>query len=218
MPPALHGPTGRPHRKRLSPDERRHQLLAIGVDRLTTQPLEAISVEDIAAAAGVSPGLVFHYFGTRQGLHLAIVRTARDAMLAATQPDPALPARERLRDVLARFVTFVQQHDATFHSVVRGAASGDPRVRETVQHARDVLTEHTTAVVVDLGAQRTPLVDVAVRAWISLAEQALVDAATDTAIPSAELVAFLERSALAVVAAAAPTTTTPDTPRGPDAV
>lgn len=205
MPPALQDPSGRAPRTRLSPVERRRQLLALGVERLADTPLEAITVEDLAGAAGVSPGLVFHYFGTRQGLHLEIVRTARDAMLHATEPDAALPARERLRDVLARFVTFVQEHDATFYSVVRGASSGDPRVRETVQHARDVLTRHATAIVVELGVAPTPLVDVAVRAWISLAEQALVDAATDDAIPSDELVAFLERSAYATVAAAGAT-------------
>ena len=199
MSPALQGPL---RRTRLSPVERRKQLLALGVDRLADGPLEAITVEELAGAAGVSPGLVFHYFGTRQGLHLEIVRTARDAMLHATEPDPALPARDRLRDVLARFVTFVQEHDATFHSVVRGAASGDARVRETVQHARDVLTSHAAAIVTELGVEPTPLVDVALRSWISLAEQALVDAATDDAIPAEQLVAFLERSAYATVAAA----------------
>ncbi|GAB2451463.1 TetR/AcrR family transcriptional regulator [Xylanimonas ulmi] len=197
--PALHGASGRSRRTRLSPEERRQQLLAIGVDWLADRPLEAISVEDLASAAGVSPGLVFYYFGTRQGLHQQIVLTARDAMLHATEPDPALPASQRLRDVLERFVAFVQEHDATFYSIVRGASSGDPQVRETIQHARDVLAQHTTEMLDELGVTPSPLRAVAVRAWISLAEQALVDAATDESIPAADLVAFLERSALATI-------------------
>ena len=199
MPPALHGSSGRGPRTRLSPQERRQQLLALGVEWLADRPLEAISVEDLASAAGVSPGLVFYYFGTRQGLHQQIVRTARDAMLHATEPDPALPPRERLRDVLTRFVAFVQEHDATFYSIVRGASSGDPEVRETIQHARDVLARHATDMVTELGVAPSPLLGVAVRAWISLAEQALVDAATDESIPTQDLVDFLERSALATI-------------------
>ncbi|WP_425955108.1 TetR/AcrR family transcriptional regulator [Xylanimonas sp. McL0601] len=204
MPPALHGSSGRGRRTRLSPQERRQQLLALGVDWLADRPLEAISVEDLAGAAGVSPGLVFYYFGTRQGLHQQIVRTARDAMLHATEPDPALPPRERLRDVLTRFVAFVQEHDATFYSIVRGASSGDAQVRETIQHARDVLARHATDMVTELGVTASPLLGVAVRAWISLAEQALVDAATDEAIPTQDLVDFLERSALATIQSTAP--------------
>ncbi|QAY64334.1 TetR/AcrR family transcriptional regulator [Xylanimonas allomyrinae] len=203
--PALHGPTGR-RRTRLSPEERRQQLLALGVAWLADRPLEAISVEDLAAAAGVSPGLVFYYFGTRQGLHQQIVLTARDAMLYATEPDASLPAQERLRDVLERFVGFVQEHGATFYSIVRGASSGDPQVRETVQQARDALARHATTMVTELGVGPTPLIDVAVRAWISLAEQALVDAAMGGLVPADELVAFLERSALATVRAATPPT------------
>ena len=203
MSPALQDPAGRARRTRLSPAERRQQLLALGVEWLTDRALEDISVEDLAGSAGVSPGLVFHYFGTRQGLHLEIVRTARDAMLHATEPDLALPPRDRLHDVLERFVGFVQAHGATFYAVVRGASSGDPRVRETIQVARDVLSRHATDLLVaELGVERTRLFDVAVRGWISLAEQALVDAANDDSVSTDELVAFLERSAYATVAAA----------------
>jgi AcrR family transcriptional regulator len=178
--------------------------MAIGVGWLGDRPLEAISVEDLAGAAGVSPGLVFYYFGSRQGLHQEIVRTARDAMLHATEPDESLPPLQRLRDVLTRFVAFVQEHDATFYSIVRGASSGDPQVRKVVQHARDVLAEHATGILVELGIARTRILDVAIRAWISLAEQALVDAATDDQIPSSDLVDFLERSALTTIDAATP--------------
>jgi AcrR family transcriptional regulator len=126
----------------MSPDERRQQLIALGVAALVDRPLEAVTVEDLATQAGVSTGLVHHYFGSRRGLHSAIVRTARDAMLHATEPRPELPPRERLRDTLERFVDFVRDHHGTFYSLVRGAASGDDEVRATVQHARDVLAGH----------------------------------------------------------------------------
>jgi AcrR family transcriptional regulator len=185
----------------MSPEDRRQQLLALGVAALADRPLEALSVEDLAAAAGVSPGLVHYYFHSKQGLHQEIVRTARDAMLHATEPRPELPPLERLRDVLVRFVQFVREHDATFYSLVRGAASGDEQVRSVVQHAREVLADHLRGAFRELGVEESPLLEVALHSWISFAEQVLVDAATDPAIAPDDLVDFLQRSAAAVVAA-----------------
>jgi AcrR family transcriptional regulator len=192
-------------RTRMSPDERRQQLLSLGVAALADGPLEAVTVEELAAQAGVSPGLVHYYFGNRQGLHSAIVRTARDAMLHATEPRPDLPPQERLRDTLDRFVVFVRDHHATFYSLVRGAASGDEQVRTTIQQARDVLARHLHDVLAGLGTSPGPLLDVAIHSWISFAEQALIEAATDPAVPADALAAFLERSALGVAAALRPT-------------
>lgn len=202
-PYALHMAAAR--RTRMSPDERRQQLIALGVAALADRPLEAVTVEDLAAQAGVSPGLVHYYFGNRQGLHSAIVRTARDAMLHATQPRAELPPRERLRDTLDRFVVFVHDHDATFYSLVRGAASGDEHVRATIQHARDVLAGHLRDAFQEIGVAPTPLLEVALHSWISFAEQALVEAATDPDIAPSDLADFLERSALGVLAALHPT-------------
>ncbi|WP_402462137.1 TetR/AcrR family transcriptional regulator [Isoptericola aurantiacus] len=191
-------------RTRLSPDERRQQLLALGVGALADHRLEDVTIEDLAARAGVSPGLVHYYFGNRQGLHSAIVRTARDAMLHATEPRADLPPRARLRDTLDRFVEFVRDHDATFYSLVRGAASGDENVRTTIQEARDVLAGHLRDVFAEIGVEPEPLLDVALHSWISFAEQALVDAADAPDVPAAELAGFLERSALGVAAALDP--------------
>lgn len=191
-------------RTRMSPDERRQQLLSLGVAALADRPLEAVTVEDLATEAGVSPGLVHHYFGSRQGLHSAIVRTARDAMLHATEPREDLPPRARLRDTLDRFIEFVREHEATFYSLVRGTASGNENVRATVQHARDVLAGYLRDVFQEIGVAPGPLLDTALHSWISFAEQALIEAAGDPAIPPAELTVFLERSAIGVAEALDP--------------
>jgi len=197
----------------MSPEERRQQLVALGVAALADRPLESITIEDLAGKAGVSPGLVHYYFGSRQGLHSEIVRTARDAMLHATAPRPELPPLERVRDTLDRFVVFVREHDATFYSLVRGAASGDERVRTTIQHARDVLADYLSDAFRELGARETPLLDVAIHSWISFAEQALIEAANDPDVAPADLSAFLLRSAVGVVSALDPETS--DTFRTP---
>jgi AcrR family transcriptional regulator len=65
-------PTGR----RLTADQRRKQLLD-AVSTLAADPdVEALSVEELAAHAGVSEGLLHHYFPSKQALVLAAVRRA----------------------------------------------------------------------------------------------------------------------------------------------
>ena len=144
-------------RSRLSPEERRAQLVALGVAALVDQPLESLTIEQLSQRAGVSRGLLFHYFGSKQGLHREVVRTARDSMLRATEPAVDLPPIERLRDTLTRIVHFVRDHRGTFYSLVRGAASGSPEVREVVEQARLAQAERLMEVFRELGARDSEL-------------------------------------------------------------
>ncbi|UUT36327.1 helix-turn-helix domain-containing protein [Microbacterium elymi] len=54
-------------RMRLTPDQRRSQLVALGVNFLADRPLDNLTMEVLSELAGVSRALVFHYFGSRQG-------------------------------------------------------------------------------------------------------------------------------------------------------
>ncbi|MDM4761738.1 TetR/AcrR family transcriptional regulator [Galbitalea sp. SE-J8] len=191
-------------RRRLNPDDRRAQLLALGVASLAEQPLDALSIEQLSAKAGVSRSLLFYYFGSRQGLHHAVVLAARDALLRATTPALELPPLDRLHDTLTRLVAFVREHRGTFFALVRGSSSADSDAKALIDEARAVNAERLLAAFLELGTPDSELLRVAVRAWVSFAEETLVDGAIATELPDAELVAFLQRSATAVVAAVAP--------------
>jgi AcrR family transcriptional regulator len=185
-------------RTRLTPEERRAQLVAIGVASLAEHPLESVTIEYLSAQAGVSRGLLFHYFGSKNGLRREVVRTARDSMLRATEPSPDLAPLDRLRDTLTRIVQFVRDHRGTFYSLVRGVASGDAEVRAVVEEARALQAERVVAVFLELGAADTELLRIALRSWVAFAEEALVESALGTEMRSGEIVSFLERSARAV--------------------
>ena len=186
-------------RTRLSPEERRKQLIALGVNALADKPLEALTIESLAADAGVSRGLVFYYFNSKTGLHHEIVRAARDSLMRATEPKPELPPSDRLRDTLVRFVDYARDHRQTFYSLVRGAASGDETVREIVDEVRSAQAERLTTMFSELGVEPSARLHVVLRSWVALAEQALVDGAVHSELDRDELVAFLERSCVAVV-------------------
>lgn len=187
-----------PPQRRLSRDDRRAQLLASGVAFLIDQPLDALSIEVLADREGVSRALVFHYFGSRQGLHTAVVTTARDALIEASTPRADLPPLERLDDTIGRIVGFVRAHGGTFTSLVRGIASGDPVVRTLVDEARDENARRIVDVFVDLGHAETDLLRVAARAWVAFAEDILIALALGTERSDAEIVAFLADTARAI--------------------
>lgn len=186
-------------RTRLSPDERRAQLIALGVGALASGPLEDLTIESLAAAAGVSRGLVIHYFDTKDGLHREVVRAACNSMLHATQPDDELAPLDRLHDTLTRLVRFVRDHRLTFHSLVRGAASGDPEARALVEETRAVQTGWLVQAFLELGTPDSETLRIALRSWVSFAEQTLVDGAVAGELSSEEIVLFLDRTAKAVV-------------------
>ena len=57
-------------RSRLSTDARREQLLDAGAELLGRRPYDEVSIEEIATAAGVSKGLLYHYFPTKQDFEI----------------------------------------------------------------------------------------------------------------------------------------------------
>lgn len=188
-------------RARLSPDERRAQLIATGVNFLAEHPLDELTMDVLAQRAGVSRPLLFHYFDTRQGMHLAVVTTARDSLLLASEPRDDLEPRARIRDTLMRITEFVRQHQSTFHSLVRGIASGDPAVRRVVDESRDVNAGRLLDALTELGVLDTPELRVALRAWVSFAEETLIALVIDRDEDPERVVRFLERTLDGVVAA-----------------
>ena len=188
-------------RTRLDAGERRAQLVALAVESLADSPLDALTIPGLARRAGVSRGLLFHYFGSHDGLHRIVLETARDAMLHATEPAPELVPRDRLRDTLARTVAFVRDHGGTFASLVRGPASTDPDAREIIDQARRAQADRVVAVFVEQGVADTDGLHRAARAWIAFVEELLVGVARGDEPAGDALVDYLVRSAEAVVAA-----------------
>lgn len=177
-----------PKRTRLSPQQRRAQLIDLGTEMLADRPLEQISVEDIADQAGVSRGLLFHYFASKQDFHLEIVREASRSMIERTAPDPSLEPFESLRDSIANYVDYVTEKRDTFISLLRGAASGDPEMREVFEQTRTKMADRTVSALHTLDVVVTPTIDLAVRGWIAFVEEATITWLRDPQVTRDELI------------------------------
>ncbi len=159
-------------RRRLSADDRRRQLVGIGLQMLTTQPIHQLSIDAVAEQAGISRGLLFHYFPTKRDFYVAVMRAAGRRLLRQTRPDPALPPTEQLRQMLTAYVAFVDRRRDAYISWVRGAAGGDTFVVEVYDETRAALTTRVlgtlgeSAVAVDAASARR----MTVHAWFAYVE------------------------------------------------
>jgi AcrR family transcriptional regulator len=160
-------------RTRLDPEARRAQLIELGLEMLSRQPREQVAIDRIAEAAGISRGLLFHYFPTKRAYHLAVVRAAADRMLAVTEPDADLPLIQRLRSGLEAYVDYVMQNEALYVSLVRGAAGGDDELQAVFDRTRARVAERVLdAIGLD---ENDPAVRVALRGWVGFVEEATLD-------------------------------------------
>jgi AcrR family transcriptional regulator len=92
-------PDGR--RERADAARNRRAILLATEELLRRLPPEQISMDQVAAAAGVGKGTVFHRFGNRAGLMRALMQeramTLQQAMVDGPPPlGPGAPPRERL--------------------------------------------------------------------------------------------------------------------------
>lgn len=159
-------------RVRLSPDERREQLITLGVTMLRDRTLEDVSIGEIARQAGISRGLLFHYFASKQDFQRAIVRRANAELLARTMPDRSLDLLAMLRDAVERYVDYVSENRISYHGLLRGPASGSPELLELADATRNAIVDRIlTETPLDPGDPELPRLRLVFRGWIAFVEE-----------------------------------------------
>ncbi len=168
-----------PSRTRLAPDERREQLLDLGVQLLASRSIEELSIDLLAVEAGISRGLLYHYFGTKHAFHCAVVERAADDLYRRTAPEPGGEPIERLHRSMEAYVDYVGENYAGYASLVRAAGSGREDIRAVYERSRDRLTDRIfTAAGPDglaaLGVTDGPAVRMLARGWAALTEEVVL--------------------------------------------
>src|SRR4051794_32071713 len=164
-------------RARLSTDARREQLVALGIDIFSERPFDEVSIDDIAATAGISKGLLYHYFPSKRDFYVAVIRSAADEMQALTEPDPALEPRERLAAALERYLEYVETHARGYATVLRAGTGGARAVADSVGGAGGGRAAGLPAAlpVTSEGEEPPVALRVAVRGWVGFVEAASLD-------------------------------------------
>jgi AcrR family transcriptional regulator len=189
-------------RARLSTDARREQLVDLGVEIFSERPFDDVSIDDIAAAAGISKGLLYHYFPSKRDFYVAVVRHSADEMQAITETDPSLAPLDALADGLDRYLEYVEHHARGFATVLRAGIGSDPEVAAIVDGVRAAMARRILADVAD-GSSPPPAVRIAVRGWVGFAEAASLEWLERGELSRDELRDLLVRALTGAVAAAA---------------
>ena len=150
-------------RRRLSPEQRRAELVDAAQRIFAAKPYDQVRLEDVAAVAGASTALVSFHFGGKRELYLACLRAATDELLARHAALPGPPSAEQLAASVRAHVEFAVEHQAGYLAVVRGRESTFPEVEALLADVRDQLVARLAQ---GLGKPRTPALDLALRAYL----------------------------------------------------
>jgi AcrR family transcriptional regulator len=162
-----------PPRARLDVDERRRQLVTLGAKLFSARTYDEVSIDELARAAGISKGLLYHYFPTKRDFYVATVRHAAKDLLDRTFLPSDMDPIERLQGGLDAFLDYVSEHGTAYMSLLRSGIGADLEVARIVDETREAFSAR---LIEGLGVDAPgPLVRVALRGWVGFVEAATVD-------------------------------------------
>ncbi|GAB3698749.1 TetR/AcrR family transcriptional regulator [Nocardiopsis oceani] len=130
-------------RRRLEPDQRRSEILAVARTLFGERTYSAVSVSEIAQEAGVARGLVNHYFGGKRQLYLEIVRQMLIVPTSVADNLPRTTVEERVSICVDRWLNFVERNEELWLSAIGSEAIGQDRDTEQIMlEADEVATDH----------------------------------------------------------------------------
>jgi len=206
---------------RLDVDERRAQLVALGLEHFGSTAYDDVSIDAIAAAAGISKGLLYHYFPTKKAYYVAVVREAADELVrACNSTNTDASPLEQLHEGIDAYLSFVRDKALAYATLMKSGVGVDPEIGRIVDHTRATLSDELVSgfsQANDAGEMPSPTLGIdldspklrlALRGWIGFAEAASLGwsealAAGLPAPSQKELRNLLANALVAIVQAAA---------------
>jgi AcrR family transcriptional regulator len=164
-------------RARLEVDERRAQLVKLGMDLFSRRSYDDVSIDELARAAGISKGLLYHYFPTKRDFYVATVKEGAARLLEQTQratgsiPDPK-PV-QLLHAGLDAYLDYVEAHGPAYAALLQGGIGADPEVARIVDRTRQTFCDRLLEGLPL--ATPGPLVRTALRGWVGFSEAASLE-------------------------------------------
>ncbi|MBL8608022.1 MAG: TetR/AcrR family transcriptional regulator [Myxococcales bacterium] len=124
----------------MTTDERRAQLVALGLQHFAGRAYEDVSIDEIAEAAGISKGLLYHYFPTKRDFYVAAITEAAGELLARATPDPSLPPLDRATRGIDSYLAYVEEHAPAYVALMSGGGQ-DPAVHAVIEGTRAAFLE-----------------------------------------------------------------------------
>ncbi|MER6512121.1 TetR/AcrR family transcriptional regulator [Nonomuraea sp. NPDC001636] len=148
--------------------------MAAALELFSTRDAEDVSIDDVASAAGASRALVYHYFGGKQELYVAALRSAAEQLESRLRPAEGGRPLDELAAGLGRYFDFVEEHAAGFAALLRGGpANRAGEVGEIVDGVRRRLFRLIQKQM--RVEEPSPVLRTTLRSWIASVETAGLD-------------------------------------------
>ncbi len=122
-----------PKFSRLDPEQRREKILDAANALFAERAYDEVSVEDIARSAGVTRGLVHHYFGGRNEVYIGLLERIGAQREDQLRPPVGRSAGARVADDVSRWLDWTEANRTTWLAALgRGEDIADPDVRGVV--------------------------------------------------------------------------------------
>jgi len=177
-------------------------LIGVALELFAQRSPDEVSIDEIAAAAGISRPLVYHYFPGKLSLYEAALKRASEDLAGRFAEPREGPLGSRLLRVMRRYFDFVDAHGPGFSALMRGGpAVGSSTTNALIDAVRQNAYEQILS---HLGiTDAPPRLELIVRSWISLAESTALIWLDGRRIPREELEVQLVQDFAALTAVGA---------------
>ena len=157
-----------PKYHRLDPVQRREQILDAANELFAERPYDEVSIGDIASAAGVTRGLVHHYFGGRKDVYIGLLERLGAQREQDLRPPVGRSARARVADSVSRWLDWTEANRTIYlATIAAGEDIADPEARQVVAELVSRAVALLTAYHADI-AEDSPRLRHALECWTAL--------------------------------------------------
>ena len=157
-----------PKYSRLDPGQRRDQILDAANALFAQRAYDEITVEDIANSAGVTRGLVHHYFGGRKDVYIGLLERLGAQREQQLRPPVGRSARARVADSVSRWLDWTEANRTIWlATIATGEDIADPDIRGVVADLVSRAVTLLTTFHADI-AEDSPRLRYALQCWTAL--------------------------------------------------
>ncbi len=175
-------------RRRLTPEQRRDELMDIGATIFGECAYDDVAMEDVARRANASRALVYHYFPTKREFFAAIWKRAHDRLSEASAVgDDALSVRDGVAATLSAHLSFYEAHAPLVIVANRSSIAADPILRIPIAEGMRSLCDRILDASGATGHARE-IASAALVGWIAFVREVTVEWLLDQRISRDEVV------------------------------
>jgi AcrR family transcriptional regulator len=160
--------------------------MAIAEELFKTRPYGEIGVADVAKAAGITHGLIYHYFVSKEALFIAVCEDRAKQLLESSLPDPSLPLPQRAEQAIAGYLDFVEAHRVSYLNLFRGPNAMEGEFLRICEETRAKIMERFLSSM-GIAELSLPATRLSLRGYLGFAESAVLEWLEKQTVPRSSL-------------------------------